>query len=89
MALGATQAGVFALVIMQGLRLSPVGTVVGLAGALAGNKLIANRLHGVKALDPSTFITAALLLTAVAVLASYLPARRAAAMDPVEALRQK
>jgi putative ABC transport system permease protein len=86
-ALGAEPAGLLALVLRQGLRLTLLGIGLGLAGALALTRLLASLLYGVDASDPVTFAAIALLLAAVAGLACYLPARRAARMEPLVALR--
>jgi predicted permease len=87
MALGATRADVLRLVIGEGLRLTGVGVVLGLAAALALTRALSALLFEVSATDPVTFAAVGLLLGAVAVVASYLPARRAARVDPLVALR--
>jgi predicted permease len=86
-ALGANRADILKLVLGRGLRISLMGLAVGLAIALAVTRVIAAMLYGVKPTDPATFGGVSLLLTAVALLASYLPARRAAKVEPLEALR--
>ena len=86
-ALGATTRGVLQLVIGNGVRLVVLGIAFGLAGAVAANRLLADLLFGVSATDPLTFTAIALLLSAVAILASYIPARRATKVDPLVALR--
>jgi putative ABC transport system permease protein len=86
-ALGARLADVVRLVLRQGIVLTATGVFVGLGAALAGGKLVAGLLFGVSARDPSVFAAVAVLLGVVALLASYAPVRRAAAVDPVEALR--
>ncbi len=86
MALGARAAEVFAMVVGQGLRLSGWGAALGLVGALGLSRVLAGLLHGVSPTDPLTFAAVTLLLTAVAALACFLPARRAARVDPLVAL---
>jgi len=86
-AVGADPRSVARLVVGQGLALTLIGVAVGLAGAFALTRLMASLVFGVSATDPFTFAAVALLLGAVAVAASYLPARRAARIDPMEALR--
>jgi putative ABC transport system permease protein len=86
MALGAQRGDVLQLVVRQGMFLAVIGVVVGLVGAFAFTRVIANLLFGVGASDPMTFIAISLLLIAVAFVACYLPARRAARLDPIKAL---
>ena len=87
MALGARPADVFRLVLGQGLALVACGVVIGLAAAFALSRLIANLLFGIHPNDLQTFALTSLLLIAVAILASFLPARRATTIDPLIALR--
>ncbi|MGH9541652.1 MAG: ABC transporter permease [Terriglobales bacterium] len=87
MALGAQRGDVLGLVLRQGLRLAVPGLVLGLAAALALGRLLAGFLFGVRPTDPATFVAIALLLLAVALVACYLPARRATGVDPLVALR--
>jgi putative ABC transport system permease protein len=75
------------LVLGEGLRLSLVGVVVGIACALALTRVMRNLLYGVSATDPITFFTVSAVLVGVALAACYLPARRAARVDPIVALR--
>jgi predicted permease len=89
LALGATRGGVARLVIREGVSVAVVGLAAGLLGALAAGRLLASLLYGVEASDPVTFASAALFLLAVALLASALPALRAARLDPVEVLRSE
>jgi putative ABC transport system permease protein len=87
MALGAQSRNVVLLVLKQGLRLTILGLAIGLAGAFGLTRLLERLLFGVSATDPPTFILIALLLTLVALLACWMPARRAAKVDPLVALR--
>jgi putative ABC transport system permease protein len=89
MALGATPPGVVRLVIGQGSRLVSLGIVIGLAGAFGLTRVLQKMLFGVSASDTVTFAGAALVLGAVAIVASLIPAWRAARVDPVTALRQE
>lgn len=87
MALGAQSGNVQNLVVFQGMRLAIVGVVVGTAAASGLTRLIANQLFGVKPWDPFVFAGIPVLLSAVALFAVWIPARRATRIDPVEALR--
>jgi len=87
MALGASAARVGGQVVLQSLRLAAVGVALGLLGAVAVTRLLRSMLFEVSATDPFVLSAVALLLVAIAALASYVPARRAAHVDPVEALR--
>jgi len=86
-ALGATGESVVRLVVRQGLLLAALGVALGLAGALAATHLMRSLLYGVTTTDPVTFLAVPLLLLAAAMLACFLPARRAARVDPMTALR--
>jgi putative ABC transport system permease protein len=86
-ALGATRTDVLALVIGQGLRLFVLGVLAGSVAALGLTQVMSSLLFGISPIDPATFLCVPLLLGAVAVLASYVPARRVACVDPMVALR--
>jgi predicted permease len=89
MALGADRSDVRGLVVMQAARLAAWGLTLGLLGALAVSRALSTLLYGVGATDPATFAEVALVLGAVALVASYLPAHRATRVSPVEALREE
>lgn len=88
-ALGANRRDVLSLIIGEGLKLTLIGTVIGLAMAFAVTRLIQSLLYGVSATDPSAFAAATIVLVAVACMACYLPARAASRVDPVVALRHE
>jgi putative ABC transport system permease protein len=87
LALGAQPADILRMVVRQSMILVTVGTVIGLAGAVALTRVIASMLYGVSATDARAFLIPTLVLAVVALFASYLPARRAARVDPMIALR--
>jgi predicted permease len=89
LALGATSARVLRLVIRQGLILAGIGCAIGLAAALALGRVVQAFLYGVGASDPATFLAAAGLLSAIALIASAVPAVRAARVDPMTSLRDQ
>jgi putative ABC transport system permease protein len=86
-ALGASRGDVLLLVVRQAMLLALIGSAIGIAGALALSRLMANQLYGVRPTDPVTFITVAALLMFVSLAASYFPARRAMRVEPMAALR--
>jgi putative ABC transport system permease protein len=86
-ALGAQRGTILRLIVGQGLKLSLLGLAVGLAATFGVTRVMRSFLIGVSPIDPVTIVTASVLLTAVAVVASFVPARRAAAVDPELALR--
>jgi putative ABC transport system permease protein len=87
MALGSQANDVLRMVVWRGMRLTLIGIVIGMAVGLALTRVMKNLLFNVSATDPATFALIALLLVGVALIASYIPARRAAKVDPLEALR--
>jgi putative ABC transport system permease protein len=89
MALGAKSGDVLGLVLGQGMRQVAVGLILGLAGAWVLSRVIASQLYGITARDPLTYLVVASLLGGVALIATYLPARRATRVDPMLALRSE
>jgi putative ABC transport system permease protein len=89
MALGAQKVDVLSMILKDGARMTLVGIILGLAGAMALTRLMRTMLYGVSSTDPLTFISVAALLGAIAMLACYVPARRAMKVDPMEALRHQ
>ena len=89
MALGAAQRSVVQMVMGQGIAIAGAGLVLGLAGALALNRVMASLLFGVQPTDPATFVVVAATIVTVAVIACFLPARRAAQVDPMVVLRDE
>lgn len=87
MALGAQRTDVLRLIVGESARLAAIGLVIGIGLSFAATQLISSLLFGVKATDPLTFFIVAVVLCGVALLASYIPARRAMRLDPAEALR--
>jgi putative ABC transport system permease protein len=86
-ALGAQRGDVLRLIVGHGALLGAIGVAIGLGGALGVTRFLRTLLFGVSPFDPASFVSVSLVLTTVALLASYIPARRAARVDPVEALR--
>jgi predicted lysophospholipase L1 biosynthesis ABC-type transport system permease subunit len=89
LALGARPSDVLRLVLGQTLTLVVAGALIGITGGLIVTRMVASLLYGVSAVDPATFIGMPLLLLLVALMASYLPARRATKIDPMIALRHE
>jgi putative ABC transport system permease protein len=87
MALGASRKNIFALVLGQSMRLVAIGLALGLLASLGLTRSLTNFIYGVTATDPATFLAVSVLLIAVALVAGFVPARRAAAVDPLTALR--
>ena len=87
MALGATARDVFKLIVGRGMKLTIVGIVMGVGGAIALTRLMHSLLFNTSTTDPITFIAISLLLSLAAFVACYIPARRAAKVDPLVALR--
>jgi putative ABC transport system permease protein len=86
-ALGAPRSNILALVMGQGMTLSVIGISLGVAGAMIASSAIASLLFGISRVDPSTYVAVALLLLVVSAIACLVPARRAASVDPMQALR--
>lgn len=87
MALGATAAAVLRMIVTQGVRVVLAGAVVGIAVALASTRLLDTLLFGTEPVDPVVFVAMSLVMIAIGMLASYVPARRASRVDPIESLR--
>jgi ABC-type antimicrobial peptide transport system permease subunit len=87
MAMGARPRDVFDMVVRKGMLLTLAGLIAGSIAALAASRLVAHMLFSVSANDPAIFVGAALFLGLVALIANYLPARRATKVDPILALR--
>jgi ABC-type antimicrobial peptide transport system permease subunit len=88
LALGADRPAILRLILGQGMLLTLVGLVIGLAGAAALTRTLSGLIYGVGTLDPVTFAAVPALLCVVALAACFLPARRAASVDPISTLRQ-
>jgi putative ABC transport system permease protein len=86
-ALGADPRKILLLVMQQGLVLSIIGTALGIAGAVVTTRYLAKMLFGLTPLDASTFVVCSAVFTFVALISSYIPARRVTAVDPLIALR--
>ena len=87
MALGAQASNIRNMVLRQGMALALIGVGIGICGAIGLTRFLASFLFGVKAWDPSAFVVTPLLLSAVALIAIWIPARRATRVDPMTALR--
>jgi ABC-type antimicrobial peptide transport system permease subunit len=87
MALGATAGAVRRMVVSQGTRVVIWGVVIGIAAAFASTRLLGSLLYGVNAVEPIVFAAMALMMIGIGVLASYMPARRASSVNPIESLR--
>ncbi len=87
MALGSQRSSIVGLVLISGLKLAAAGSIIGLAGAVAASRLLKSFVFGVSTLDPLVLVLAAILVLMLAMAASLLPARRAASIDPIKALR--
>ncbi|HWR53256.1 MAG TPA: FtsX-like permease family protein [Bryobacteraceae bacterium] len=87
MPLGAQGGDVLRMVVKQGMKLAGLGIIIGLAGAFGLSRVLTALLFGVKPYDPMTFVSVALVLAVTAVLACWIPARRATRVDPLVALR--
>ena len=88
MALGAQPGNIFQLVVGQGLRLTAIGVVIGIFAAFAVTREMASLLVGIKATDPLTFVTMAVVFFLIAAISAWLPASRAAGLDPRAALQE-
>jgi putative ABC transport system permease protein len=87
MALGAQRRDIFSLVLKQGIILALIGVAIGLAGAIGLSKALSSVLYGISATDPVTFISVAVIMIAVALVACFFPARKATKVDPLTAMR--
>jgi ABC-type antimicrobial peptide transport system permease subunit len=89
MALGATNKNIMGMILREGILLTFAGLIAGLFLAFAAGRLIGSLLYGVRPVDPVSIATTVMLLGFASLLASYIPARRAARIDPMEALRHE
>jgi ABC-type antimicrobial peptide transport system permease subunit len=88
-ALGASRQAIMGLVLRQGLRLTVTGVIIGIGVAMLATRMLATLLFGISHVDPATYVGVVVLLVATSVVASALPAWRAARVDPVTALRSE
>jgi putative ABC transport system permease protein len=88
MALGATAGSVQRLILSQGAKVVLIGVILGVAVAFASTRLLGTLLYGVKAADPAVFVVMSFMMIGIGMLATYLPARRASSVDPIESLRR-
>jgi ABC-type antimicrobial peptide transport system permease subunit len=89
MALGAERGDILRLIVLQGLRLSVVGIIIGVVAAFGLGRVITAMLVGVKSTDPATFASVTVVFLAISTLAAWIPARRASILDPTKALREQ
>jgi ABC-type antimicrobial peptide transport system permease subunit len=89
LALGAQMRDVYALVLKQGMHLIRIGVALGLVGAFFMARVLSRILFGITATDPLTFLLVAVILTAAALIACWIPARRAAKVEPLAAIRHE
>jgi ABC-type lipoprotein release transport system permease subunit len=89
MALGATAERVRRMVVGQGARVVLIGVTIGIGAAVAATRLLGSLLFGIKAVDPALFLAMAVMMVAIGMVASYLPARRASSVDPLESMRSE
>jgi putative ABC transport system permease protein len=89
MAIGASHRDIVRAILGYSVRLTALGLAAGIVAAIAATRLLSTLLFGVSPLDPTTFIAVSALLATVALLASYVPTRRAASVDPMVALREE
>jgi putative ABC transport system permease protein len=87
MALGAGRREILEVVLREGTALTLVGVIIGVASAMVLTRFLSNLLYGVKPTDAFTFVAVSLILTSVALIATYIPAQRATKVDPMVALR--
>ena len=87
MALGAKSDGVVRMIVGDGLRVAVLGVVLGIAGAMTATRLISGWLYGIRATDPTVFAGLAVVMVGVTILACWVPARRAATVDPMQSLQ--